>query len=81
MTLKELRISKGLSQEECAKYLGIGRRSYQNYETDNSKQNTDKYRAYCSKLQAYGNQENSQVLQDNTSFLTNVVVGNGISAL
>ena len=81
MTLKELRISKGLSQEECAKYLGIGRRTYQNYETDSSKQNTDKYKLYYSKLQEYGNQENNHSMQDNTSFLTNVVIGDGISAL
>ncbi len=34
MTLKELRKEKKLTQIECAKYLGIPIRTYQNYETD-----------------------------------------------
>ena len=32
VTLKELRISKGLNQAHCAKYLGMSTRNYQNYE-------------------------------------------------
>ena len=32
MTLKELRISKGLNQAQCAEYLGMSTRNYQNYE-------------------------------------------------
>ena len=34
MTLKELRVLKGLSQNECAKYLGMTTRNYQNYENN-----------------------------------------------
>ena len=32
MTLKQLRKQKKLTQVECAKYLGIPVRTYQNYE-------------------------------------------------
>ena len=34
MTLKDLRKSKGLNQAECAKYLGMTTRNYQNYENN-----------------------------------------------
>lgn len=34
VTLKELRISKGLNQAQCAEYLGMSTRNYQNYEND-----------------------------------------------
>ena len=40
MTLKALRISKGLGQAECAAYLGMSVRNYQNYENDPKKANT-----------------------------------------
>ena len=32
MSIKELRISKGLTQEEAAKIVGLSLRTYQNYE-------------------------------------------------
>ena len=38
MTLKQLRILKGLGQQECADYLGISRRNYQNYEYDETQE-------------------------------------------
>lgn len=38
VTLKELRISKGLNQAQCAEYLGMSTRNYQNYETMPQKQ-------------------------------------------
>ncbi|HOF65696.1 MAG TPA: helix-turn-helix transcriptional regulator, partial [Bacilli bacterium] len=34
MSLKELRVSKKLTQVESAKYLGMPIRTYQNYEND-----------------------------------------------
>ncbi|NMA05023.1 MAG: helix-turn-helix transcriptional regulator, partial [Acholeplasmataceae bacterium] len=37
MSLKELRISKKLTQVQSAKYLGMPLRTYQNYENDESK--------------------------------------------
>lgn len=54
MTLKELRKQKGLTQVECAKYLGIPVRTYQNYETDGSKVGSMKYIYMLQKLEEYG---------------------------
>ncbi|MCF0116208.1 MAG: helix-turn-helix transcriptional regulator [Erysipelotrichaceae bacterium] len=36
MELKELRKQKGLTQIDCAKYLGMPIRTYQNYENDSA---------------------------------------------
>lgn len=54
MTLKELRKQKKLTQAECAKYLNIPVRTYQNYETDASKADSMKYAFMMQKLQEYG---------------------------
>ena len=54
MTLKEYRKNKKLTQAECAKYLGIPLRTYQNYETDASKTGSIKYNFTVHKLQEYG---------------------------
>ncbi len=54
MTLKELRKQKKLTQIKCAKYLGIPIRTYQNYETDNSKSTSMKYEYMIQKLEQYG---------------------------
>ena len=54
MTLKELRKQKKLTQAECAKYLGMPLRTYQNYETDKTKASSMKYSFMMQKLQEYG---------------------------
>lgn len=54
MTLRELRIQKKLTQTECAKYLGIPLRTYQNYETDKSKSSSMKYAFMMQRLEQYG---------------------------
>ena len=54
MTLKELRKSKKLTQVQCAEYLGIPLRTYQNYETDDAKVNSMKYAFMMQKLSEYG---------------------------
>ena len=54
MTLRELRKQKKLTQVECAKYLGIPVRTYQNYETDESKSSSMKYAFMMQKLEQYG---------------------------
>ena len=54
MTLKELRKQKKLTQAECAKYLGMPLRPYQNYETDKAKASSMKYSFMMQKLQEYG---------------------------
>ncbi len=54
MTLKDLRKQKKLTQAECAAYLGVPLRTYQNYETDSRKQASMKYEFMLQKLQQYG---------------------------
>lgn len=54
MKLRELRKQKKLTQVECAAYLGIPLRTYQNYETDEKKRTTLKYEFMLEKLQRYG---------------------------
>lgn len=54
MTLKELRKQKKLTQVECAAYLGIPVRTYQNYENEAYKQGTLKYQYMFQKLDQYG---------------------------
>lgn len=81
MTLKELRISKGLNQDQCAKFLGMSTRNYQNYENDRKKANTAKYHAIYKQLEAY--QRNLPVAPSPTAevvFHTNVVTGFGLKA-
>lgn len=75
MTLKQLRISKGLNQSECAKYLGISLRSYQNYENDASKINTSRYNAIYNQLKNYGVQTENVKQVESERFYTNVVTG------
>lgn len=54
MTLRDLRKQKDLTQIECAKYLGMPVRTYQNYETDESKARSMKYEFMIQKLEQYG---------------------------
>jgi len=77
MTLKDLRVSKGLSQAACAAYLGMSTRNYQNYENDPKKANTAKYNAIYQKLEAYGrgtpvSADVSMVGNFNTNVITEV---------
>lgn len=54
MTLKELRKEKKLTQEECAYYLEVPLRTYQNYENDPKKVLSLKYKYMMLKLEQYG---------------------------
>ncbi len=54
MKLRDLRRQKGLTQQACAKYLGIPLRTYQNYETDETKASSFKYLYMLQKLEQYG---------------------------
>ena len=54
MTLKELRKQKKLTQAECAAYLGMPLRTYQNYENDPGKSASMKYRFMTQQLEQYG---------------------------
>jgi len=54
MTLKELRTQNKLTQVECARYLGVPVRTYQNYEVDKKKRTSMKYMYMVQKLEQYG---------------------------
>ena len=82
MTLKELRISKGLNQAQCAEYLGMSTRNYQNYENDAAKANTARYHAIYQKLESYGQPVVTAAVPSQMPELhTNVVTGAGLQAL
>lgn len=82
VTLKELRISKGLNQAQCAEYLGMSTRNYQNYENDAAKANTARYHAIYQKMESYGQPVVSVSLPSQTTeFHTNIVTGAGLQAL
>ena len=51
--LKELRMSKKLTQEEASALLGVSLRSYKTYENDESKKTTLKYRYLLDTLEKY----------------------------
>ena len=81
MTLKQLRISKGLNQSECAKFLGMSTRNYQNYENNAAKANTAKYHAIYKQLKAYlADVPIAFSRTTTTEFHTNVVTGIGLQA-
>ena len=52
-TLKELRITKGLTQEEASALLGISLRSYKSYENDEGKVGTLKYNYMVERLEKH----------------------------
>lgn len=54
MELKELRKQKGITQLECAAYLGVPIRTYQNYENDMNKRDSIKYSYMIQRLDRYG---------------------------
>ena len=82
VTLKELRISKGLNQAQCAEYLGMSTRNYQNYENDAAKANTARYHAIYQKLERYGQPDVTAAIPSQIpEFYTNVVTGAGLQAL
>lgn len=54
MTLKELRISKKLTQSQVSDFFGVSLRSYKQYENDEKKKNTLKYKFMCEELEKIG---------------------------
>lgn len=81
MTLKQLRISKGLSQVECAEYLGMSTRNYQNYENNADKEKTARYHAIYKKMESYARDNFSISDVQNITFNTNIVTAAGLHAL
>ena len=53
MTLKEIRLSKKITQSEAANILSVSLRSYKEYENNIEKNKTLKYSYLCEKLNAY----------------------------
>ena len=53
-TLRQKRLEKKLTQQECAKFLGIPLRTYIRYETEEGKSGSFKYSVMLEKLDAYG---------------------------
>lgn len=51
--IKELRLQNNLTQEHCAKLLGISLRSYKTYENDESKTNSIKYKYLLETLEKH----------------------------
>lgn len=81
MTLKELRISKGLNQAQCASLLGMSTRNYQNYENDPGKAGTAKFNRIYNQLAAWqSGGPGSAPVADSGAYHTNVVTGPGIRA-
>ena len=54
MTLRELRKNKGITQRQSAEFLGVPLRTYCNYENDEQKRGSLKYRFMLEKLYSYG---------------------------
>ena len=54
MKLKDIRVSKGLSQEQAATLIGITRRTYAKYENDENKAVGLKYNFMCQVLYQHG---------------------------
>lgn len=54
MTLKELRIEKGLTQSSCADYLHIPLRTYKRYEADEDKVDSIRHAYIVARLNEYG---------------------------
>ena len=54
MTLRELRKSKGITQQQAANFLEIPLRTYSDYENKAEKQTTFKYKYMLEKLLNYG---------------------------
>ena len=50
MTIKQLRMEKGLTQVACAEHLGIPVRTYKRYESNEEKINQIKYQYIVDKL-------------------------------
>lgn len=73
--LKELRISKKLTQEEASALLGVSLRSYKSYENDDSKKATIKYRYMLETLEKYNalDEEHGMLTLDDIKNACNIV--------
>jgi predicted nucleotidyltransferase len=54
MTIRELRMNKGITQQQAADFVGVPLRTYSNYENDPRKQTSVKYKYIIDTLYTYG---------------------------
>ena len=54
MTIRELRMNKGITQQQAADFVGVPLRTYSNYENDPRKQTSVKYKYIIDMLYTYG---------------------------
>ena len=74
-TLKQLRLSKKLTQQEACDILGVSLRSYKEYENNEKKAGTFKYRSMISELEKYA------VLDEEHGILTLDEIKDGCKAV
>ena len=80
MTLKQLRINKGLRQAKCADILQVSLRTYKRYESDESTINTVKYQYLVERLSEYGKIDLLDIEQlDNNPQLVNEILNDFIT--
>lgn len=72
MELKELRLSKGLTQAEVSNLAGISLRSYKEYENNHDKIQTIKYKYLLQLLEQYGYIDEEHGILD-VNFIKNTV--------
>ena len=82
MTLKELRISKHLTQSQCADLTGVSLRTYQNYEKDEKLVGTARYNSIYKTIEQYGATIESRLtVSADDGFFTNVKAGDDLIPL
>lgn len=80
MTLKQLRINKGLTQAKCADILQVSLRTYKRYESNGSKINIVKYHYLIERLSEYEKIDLLDIEQlDNNPQLVNEILNDFIT--
>ena len=80
MTLKQLRINKGLRQAKCADILQVSLRTYKRYESNESKINTVKYQYLIERQSEYEKIDLLDIEQlDNNPQLVNEILNDFIT--
>ena len=80
MTLKQLRIDKGLTQAKCADILQVSLRTYKRYESDESTINTVKYQYLIERQSEYEKIDLLDIEQlDNNPQLVNEILNDFIT--
>ena len=82
MTLKELRISKHLTQSQCAELAGVSLRTYQNYEKDVQLVGSARYNSIYKTIEQFGiTMEPKPITPASDAFYTNVKAGDDLVPL